>query len=158
MHQFLLDISPYGADGKLLPEISMRKLPEPGTADKAVQSYNFRLCLTDVAENRVLIAPSAGLRCTPLHAIRPVDEARTKAEGHVPALPTVIKLDRIQNGKTDINNQGPFSTDFIGGSWQYPDASYAQRAQIWQEHRNYVQGSSISWATMGRCRKACGRR
>jgi len=56
-------------------------------------------------------------------------------------------VDRIPNGKTDINNQGAFSTDYIGGSWDYPDASYARRAEIWQEHRNYVQGFFYFLAT-----------
>jgi hypothetical protein len=52
----------------------------------------------------------------------------------------VIKLDRIPNGKSDVNNQGAFSTDYIGGSWDYPDASYSRRAEIWQEHKDYIQG------------------
>ena len=44
------------------------------------------------------------------------------------------------NGKTDINNNGAFSTDYIGGSWGYPDASYEQRARIWREHQDYIAG------------------
>jgi hypothetical protein len=42
--------------------------------------------------------------------------------------------------KTDTNNQGGFSTDFIGGSWDYPDATYDQRAAIWKEHEDYLRG------------------
>jgi len=53
------------------------------------------------------------------------------AEGKTPALETFLKIDRIPNGKTDINNNGAFSTDYIGGSWGYPQASYEQRARIW---------------------------
>ncbi len=67
-------------------------------------------------------------------------QARTKAEGRAPALNSVLKVDRIPNGKADINNQGPFSTDYIGGSWGYPEAGYARRAEMWQEHKNYDQG------------------
>ena len=63
-----------------------------------------------------------------------------KAEGRVPTLNTVIKPDRIPNGKADVNNNGAFSTDYIGGSWDYPDASYARRAEIWKEHKDYVAG------------------
>ena len=47
---------------------------------------------------------------------------------------------RIPEGKTDINNNGAFSTDYIGGSWEYPEASYARRAQIWKAHVEYTQG------------------
>ena len=40
----------------------------------------------------------------------------------------------IPNHKADFNNQGAFSTDYIGGSWDYPDANYARRKEIWQAH------------------------
>ncbi len=67
-------------------------------------------------------------------------ESRTAAEGRVPALGTFLKLDHIPNGKLDVNNQGAFSTDYIGGSWNYPTASYAERAEIWKEHEEYTAG------------------
>jgi hypothetical protein len=67
-------------------------------------------------------------------------QERTKAEGRVPALQTLLKIDRIPNGKADVNNQGAFSTDYIGGSWEYPDADYTKRAQIWKAHQNYIAG------------------
>ncbi|MDR3702459.1 MAG: FAD-dependent oxidoreductase [Candidatus Sulfopaludibacter sp.] len=139
-HQFLLDISPYGSDGKLLPEISTRRLPEPGAADRAVQSYNYRMCFSEVPENRVPFARPAGYDAARYALFARLLEARTKAEGRAPALNSVIKLDRIPNGKADINNQGAFSTDYIGGSWGYPEAGYARRANMWQEHKNYDQG------------------
>ena len=51
-----------------------------------------------------------------------------------------MTVSRIPNGKTDINNNGAFSTDYIGGSWNYPDASYAERERIWQAHKDYQAG------------------
>ena len=30
----------------------------------------------------------------------------------------------------------PESIDYIGGSWDYPTASYLRRAEIWNAHRN----------------------
>ncbi|MDQ6666436.1 MAG: FAD-dependent oxidoreductase, partial [Acidobacteriota bacterium] len=51
-----------------------------------------------------------------------------------------MKPDRIPNGKTDVNNNGAFSTDYIGKSWTYPNASYAQRERIWQDHKEYIAG------------------
>lgn len=139
-HQFLVDLSPYDAQGKLLPEISSRKLPEPGSADKAVQSYNFRMCFSDVPQNSVAFTKPAGYDPARYTLLARLIEARTKVEGKVPALGTLMKIDRLPNGKTDINNNGAFSTDYIGGSWQYPDAGYARRAAIWQEHKSYDQG------------------
>jgi hypothetical protein len=66
--------------------------------------------------------------------------ARTNAEGRVPALGTVLSINRVPNGKADINNNGAVSTDYIGGSWDYPDATYARRTEIAVAHRNYDQG------------------
>ena len=67
-------------------------------------------------------------------------EARTKEEKRSPALGTLMKIDRLPNGKTDVNNNGAFSTDFLGASWDYPDATYQKRAEIWQAHKEYIAG------------------
>jgi hypothetical protein len=139
-HQFLVDVPAKDADGKLLREISTRSLPAPGTADKAVQAYNFRMCFSEVPENRVAFAPPEGYDPRRYALFARLLAARAASEGRVPVLDSVIKVDRIPNGKADINNNGAFSTDFIGGSWDYPDASYARKALIWQEHKDYVQG------------------
>jgi hypothetical protein len=56
------------------------------------------------------------------------------------SLVDVMKPDPIPNGKTDTNNNGAFSTDYIGGNYDYPNASYAEREKIWQAHVDYVQG------------------
>ena len=32
----------------------------------------------------------------------------------------------MPNRKTDMNNSGPFSTDYIGKSWDYPEAGYTR--------------------------------
>ena len=56
------------------------------------------------------------------------------------SLVDVMKPDPIPNGKTDTNNNGAFSTDYIGGNYDYPDGDYATRATIWQAHVDYIQG------------------
>jgi hypothetical protein len=50
------------------------------------------------------------------------------------------KYDRIPNRKTDTNNHGPFSSDFIGGNYDYPEASYERRKEIIAAHENYQKG------------------
>ena len=45
----------------------------------------------------------------------------------------------IPNHKADFNNNGPISTDYIGHSWTYPEASYAEKAKIWREHLLYTE-------------------
>jgi hypothetical protein len=49
-------------------------------------------------------------------------------------------VQRGPSNKFDMNNCGAISTDLIGGSWDYPLASYEQRKDIYQKHRNYMQG------------------
>jgi hypothetical protein len=46
----------------------------------------------------------------------------------------------MPNRKTDTNNNGAFSTDYIGGNYEYPDADYATREKIVDDHRSYQQG------------------
>jgi hypothetical protein len=80
-------------------------------------------------------------------------KARTAAEGAAPKLATLLKIDRIENHKADVNNNGAFSTDYIGGSWEYPNATYAKRTEIWQAHKNYVAGLLYFWQTIRRFRR-----
>lgn len=135
LHQFLVDVSPYRADGSLLPEISSNKPAAPGSADKAVQAYNFRMCFSEAAD-RVPFAKPAGY--DPKRYELP---ARLIGATHpTPTLGKLMKIDTLPNGATDVNNNGAFSTDYIGGSWDYPNAGYARREQIRQAHIAYTAG------------------
>ena len=46
----------------------------------------------------------------------------------------------LMNGKTDLNNHGAFSTDFIGMNYAFPKADYELREKIYQQHVTYVAG------------------
>ena len=134
LHQFLVDIP---ADH--LPEISRRTLPPAGSADEAVQAYNFRMCFSE-APNRIAFGKPDGYDAARYELLAKLIEARTKAEGRIPALGTLMKIDRLPNGATDVNNNGAFSTDYIGASWKYPNATYAEREEIWRQHKLYTAG------------------
>jgi hypothetical protein len=138
-HQFLVDIPARDGQGALLPEISAASPPPPGSADKAVQAYNFRVCFSAAADRIPFVKPAA-YEPHRYELLTRLIEARTKAEGRAPALGTLLKIDNLPNGATDVNNNGAFSTDYIGGSWDYPNATYAQRDEIWQAHKNYQAG------------------
>jgi hypothetical protein len=144
-HQFLQDI-PAKLSNALLPEIAASALPAPGSADKAVQAYNFRMCFTE-ASDRVAFARPEGYDPHRYELFARLVAARTKAENRVPSLGTVLSIGHLPNGTTDINNNGAFSTDYIGGSWEYPNATYAQRDRIWQEHKKYQAGFFYFLAT-----------
>ncbi|RYG54608.1 FAD-dependent oxidoreductase, partial [bacterium] len=42
--------------------------------------------------------------------------------------------------KVDKNNHGAISTDFVGANYAYPEADYATREKIFQEHVRYQKG------------------
>lgn len=135
-HQFGAKVDPYVRSGDpssgLVWGIDRDDTFIPGSADQRVQAYNFRVCMTKVPENRVPFPKPAGY-----------DRARYELLARVLATgwkAVFNKFDRIQGNKTDTNNHGPYSTDYIGGSWGWPEADYAERERIYQDHVNYQQG------------------
>ena len=149
LHQFRAQVSPLDPAGKLLPEIMPRTADPIGAADRRVQAYNFRLCMTK-ADTRVPWPRPAGYqpaRYELLARYLPAFEAQL---GRPLAINDVMKADVLQNGKTDTNNNGAFSTDYIGGSYDYPNADYATRARIRQAHVDYIQGFLYFLVTDGR--------
>jgi hypothetical protein len=139
LHQFLVDVAAKDDRGQLLPEISNAIVAFPGAADKAVQAYNFRMCFSAAAD-RIVFAKPVNYDAHRYELLARFLAARTKSEGRPPALGTLMKIDRLPNGTTDVNNNGAFSTDYIGGSWEYPNATYAKRDEIWQAHKDYQAG------------------
>ena len=140
LHQFLVPVSPYDSNGKLLPEIRPGPKAPLGSADKKVQSYNFRLILSDDPANQIPFPEPPGYDPHRYELLARLLEATVKKTGAAPVLQKVALIAPIPNHKADFNNQGAFSTDYIGASWDYPNASYARRAEIWQAHIDYTKG------------------
>ena len=61
-HQFLWPLSAYDEHHQLLPEIDPGPLAAPGSGDKKVQAYNFRLILTNDPANRLPFPRPRGIR------------------------------------------------------------------------------------------------
>jgi hypothetical protein len=139
-HQFLVRVSAFDENGRLLPEISSEPRGAIGAADRKVQAYNFRMCLSDDPANQVPYAQPPNYDPKRYELLARLIEATAKAKGRPPHFGEVASVDRTVKHKTDINNNGAFSTDYIGKSWEYPEASYARRAEIWQEHIDYIKG------------------
>ncbi|WP_194777537.1 FAD-dependent oxidoreductase [Pararhodonellum marinum] len=135
-HYFYEPIDPYLNPGDpssgLLPEISDEQLAENGTGDNKVQAYNFRMCLSQHPDNRVAFPKPEGYDPDRYELL-----ARVYASGWDE---TFDKYDPIPNLKTDTNNHGPFSTDYIGKNYAYPEASYEERKAIIKEHEAYQKG------------------
>lgn len=150
LHQFRAAVSPTDSAGKLLPEIMPRSKDPVGAADKRVQAYNFRLCMTKTPDNRVPWPKPARYTASRYELLARYLPAFEKTLGRPLGINDVMKADVLQNGKTDTNNNGAFSTDYIGGSYDYPEGSYATRARIRQAHVDYIQGFMYFLATDAR--------
>ena len=138
-HQFPDGVDPYVIPGKpesgLLWGISAQPLSEAGSGDKKIQAYNFRICLSSDSENQLPIKRPDNYDSTRYELL-----LRYLSVKPAKSLGEILKIDLMPNRKTDINNQGPFSTDMIGMNYNYPDGDYATRANIFQNHVDYTKG------------------
>jgi hypothetical protein len=136
-----VQLKPRDERGKLLPEIYAGDKGKAGQADKKVQAYNFRMCLTDDPNNKVPFPKPPGYNAARYELLARFLKEAERVAGRPLALIDVMKPDKLgKNRKLDVNNNGAFSTDYIGGSWDYPNGDYKTREKIWQEHINYVAG------------------
>ncbi|GAA4402772.1 hypothetical protein GCM10023187_18210 [Nibrella viscosa] len=135
-HFFKAQISPYKVPGDpksgLLPEVSATGPGEKGMGDNKIQAYCFRMCLSNHPDNRIPFPKPDGY-----------DPARYELMARVFASgwrETYNKFDPIPNRKTDTNNHGPFSTDYLGKNYDYPEATYERRKAIIKDHERYQKG------------------
>jgi len=142
-HQFTKQVDPYVKPGDpksgVLPGIETGGPGEEFSGDRKVQAYNFRMCTTDVPENRVAWAKPANYDPKWFELLLRNFEA---GDHRVPWNPVWMP-----NRKTDTNNNYAISTDFIGQNWDYPEADYATRAKIWQAHEDWQKGLMWTLAT-----------
>ena len=139
-HQFLFDVPGRDQNGTLLPEISPGPPGRPGQADKKVQAYNFRIIATNSAANRLPWPRPGNYDAGRYELMARYLDAFVKGHGRAPVFHELTLIAPVPGGKADFNNNGPFSTDYIGKNYDYADGSYARRDAIWKEHVDYVQG------------------
>jgi hypothetical protein len=138
-------------------------------ADNAVQSYNYRLCLTNNPANRVAIKKPAlyhreeyasiaddvwAGRTTNVAMPGITDGMREEnrrriASGQPSTLPgdhwgihRITNLVHVPNAKTDANNQHDafVSTDLPEENWPWPTSSWEWRDRFAQRLRKYTEG------------------
>ncbi|MBB5867849.1 hypothetical protein F4553_001228 [Allocatelliglobosispora scoriae] len=134
-HQFTLPVDPYVVPGNpgsgVLPGISPTPVAANGTADTRIQAYNYRMCLTQSAA-RVPFPQPAGYSAADYELLWRYIQA-----GYTGPFFTTHS---VGGGKTDSNNNGAVSTDFIGANYTYPLSGYAARDSLAADHRRYQQG------------------
>ncbi|MEM6457924.1 MAG: FAD-dependent oxidoreductase [Planctomycetota bacterium] len=161
-HQFdPARISPFVVAGD--PSSGLLPFVEPGDArrragrgDHRVQAYNFRVCMTDDPSLKIDWDRPDGY--DPLDhelAVRWLAQAEKAPWNDTLKHPrqTVVGADHAPRkfdvlthrtadgyGKTDTNNHGPVSSDFIGANYAWPTADYATRERCFQDHVRYQRG------------------
>ena len=135
-HHFKSNISPYkikdDPSSGLLPYISAEPPGEFGAADKKIQAYCFRMCMTNHPENSVPFPKPDNYDASNYELLlREFNTGRND---------WFSKFDVLPNKKTDTNNHGAFSSDFIGMNYDYPEADYQRRAEIIKQHYDYQAG------------------
>ncbi len=139
-HQFPDGVDPYIAEGKpetgLLWGIQSAELKNRGSGDKKLQAYNFRLCLTDSLANRIEITKPAHYDSSHYELLLryiKIKNPKSLEDG-------ILNINLMPERKTDINNNGPFSTDMIGMNYDYPNGNNETRKNIIQDHVDYNKG------------------
>ncbi len=141
-HRFIKNVDPYIQPGVpasgLLPGIENEGAGTDGLGDHRIQAYCFRMCMSKAPANRLPFPKPANY-----------DENRYELlfrNFEAGDLRFPLSPDMMPNGKTDTNNNHAFSTDYIGGNYAYPEASYAEREAIVRDHEDYQKGFMWSLA------------
>lgn len=135
-HWFKNDISPYKIpnDPKsgVLPLISTEDPGIKGEGDDKIQAYCFRLCMTNHPDNRAPFPIPDNYNPAQYELLNRVFATGWREQ--------LNKFDPMPNKKTDTNNHGPVSSDYIGMNYEYPDATYERRKEIIKDHEDYQKG------------------
>lgn len=145
-HQFSHSVDPYLEEGNpqsgTLPQINQQDAAPDGSGDHRIQAYCFRVCMTDDPANRV--AWQRPENFDPREYVLATRWFNAEKNGYNEPLMgghDIQKFDRLFiKSKTDTNNHGPVSSDFIGANYAWPEADYDQREAIFQRHVAYQQG------------------
>ena len=148
-HQFCDGVDPYVVPGDpssgLLWGIMSDPMPAKGTGDNHIQAYNYRLTLTKNKPFRAITAQVPDNYDPSKYELLFRWMEKKGWSGYGDCLKwTYMKDSSGPNSwnamKTDNNNNGAFSTDMIGYSWDYPEATYEQRDSIAKLHEDYTKG------------------
>lgn len=120
----------------LLPGVNPDAGGSDGSADERLQAYCYRMVLTDVAENRVTVQQPADYDEADYELLFRAIEAGQTSDFY--------KLSLMPNRKTDSNNTGGISTDYIGMNygedWNWATLGHDQRDALAERHRQWQLG------------------
>jgi len=129
----VMPISGLDDQGKPLPLITATDAGPEEAGDKNVMVYSFRLCLTKDATNRVAFPAPAHYDPARFEVVR-----RYFTQEKRPIL--LWDLYPLPGGKFDANNGigKQFSMGLVGAGNGWCEGGAAERAKIWEAHRQYT--------------------
>ena len=160
-HQFEpATLDPYVVPGDkssgLLPFVEdVDQQARQGEGDHRVQAYCFRMCMTDDPALRVAWPKPEGYdpKQYELAARWFAFDGKSEWNDILPHSKPFdaqkmapnkfdVFFNRTPAGhrKTDTNNHGPVSSDYIGANWGWADGCYEDRERIFQQHVTYQKG------------------
>lgn len=140
-------ISPYAVSGDpdsgLLEGVNAFDENNVGQADHRLQAFCYRTVLTDAPENRIEIEKPENYQEADFEVLFRAIEAGKKWG--------FFKVSPMPNRKTDSNNVGGISMDFIAGNysplspehenyWDWTTLSHEEREVVAAKHRDYQLG------------------
>ena len=130
-----MKISPFDANGELLPLMTARSAADLTLPDRHVMAYSFRFCVTADPANQVPIPEPAAYDPAQFELLRRF-LATKPADKHV------MDFYALPNGKWDVNNSlgRQISLALVGASDAWPEADAAARRKIWEAHKQYTLG------------------
>ncbi|GAA3097943.1 hypothetical protein GCM10020001_012920 [Nonomuraea salmonea] len=139
MHNFPPYVSPFRADGTLLPQVADGPMAEVGEGDGGVMSYGYRVCMS-TAPDRIPFARRPGYDDEHWELGRRLFR-HWREQGVSPRAGRLVGLEpNLPNGKADGNSLGPFSLSVLDRSaWAYPDAGPEERERIRLHHLHHAQ-------------------
>lgn len=134
-HQFPPFLSPFAADGSLLPLVAEPADDEPGAGDGAVMAYGYRVCLAR-SPDRLPFPRRDGYDPAEWELAR---RWFARLERGIGAGDVIGLVPNLPGGKCDGNSIGPLSLNLLDGTNQaYPTADAAGRERVRERHRAYT--------------------
>lgn len=129
-----------------------RVMPTAGEGDGRVMAYTYRLCVTDDPQNRIPFAPPPDYQPARFEAMARIIEARQQAGHDIAQLFDPARTVRSRGStymKYDLNGGTTFSIDMTAPdlNQRYVEGSEAEREQVRQDYRRYIQGLLYFWRT-----------
>jgi len=137
-----IPISPYvdptDRNSGLLPTIKPYNGEQDGEEAVGVQAYCFRLCMTDNPDNRIPITKPANYDPWNYEIQRRFIKA-CLLQGDDMDIRWFTKLDPLVNDKWDFNT-ATFGSNIPGLSWEWPDADWERRQELYDYQQDYHLG------------------